>query len=166
MGRKLKGSKPSKTQLFNQKRLYCFFSKGFLFYAEYNIRLLIYLLFRKVNLICAIDLDTIIPCYFISVIKSVPWVYDAHELFCEMKEIVTRPLIYKCWKFIERRFAPKFKDGYTVNKTIADEFKKMYALDYEVIRNMPVSIDLPEIIKEEKYILYQVRLMREDVLKR
>jgi len=122
---------------------------------EFNLRLFFYLLFKKADAICAIDLDTILPCLFISHIKKIPRVYDAHELFCEMKEVVTRPFIYKCWKFIERFSVPKFKKGYTVSAPIADEFSKLYKVEYEVIRNMPVSSEILQTGQKEKYILYQ-----------
>jgi glycosyltransferase involved in cell wall biosynthesis len=105
--------------------------------------------------ICAIDLDTILPCYFISKIKRVPRIYDAHELFCEMKEIVSRPKIYEVWKKIEKFAVPKFLDGYTVSKSIAQEFNKMYNSNYEVIRNITWKQDLEIMEKKEKYILYQ-----------
>ncbi|MDQ6757254.1 MAG: glycosyltransferase [Bacteroidota bacterium] len=155
IGRNQRDSIPLRHEPFQQKRLNCFFTKGKLFYAEYNSRLFFYLLLKKTDCICAIDLDTILPCYFISRIKGVKRVYDAHELFCEMKEIATRRSIYKIWKSIEKFTVPKFKRGYTVNHFIADEFKKMYDADYEVIRNVPVKkeILIPE--KTEKYILYQ-----------
>ena len=155
VGRKLKDSKPFRVMPFMQKRLNCFFSKGKLFYAEYNLRLLVYLLFKKMDLICAIDLDTIIPCLLISKLKKVKRVYDAHELFCEMKEIVQRPYIYKAWKRIEKITVPQFRNGYTVNEPIANEFKKMYDCGYEVIRNAPLlkPVTIPE--KVEKYIFYQ-----------
>ena len=155
VGRKLTNSKPLQSQPFRQKRIRCFFKKGKAVYAEYNIRLFFYLIFKKMDLICAIDLDTILPCYFISKIKKVPRVYDAHELFCEMKEIVTRPNIYRVWKRIEKFAVPEFRYGYTVNQPIADEFKKMYDVDYTVIRSLPVlrPLSIPE--KNEKYILYQ-----------
>ena len=39
VGRKLKSSIPLSAQPFKQKRINCFFEKGKLFYAEYNIRL-------------------------------------------------------------------------------------------------------------------------------
>jgi hypothetical protein len=125
VGRKRKKSIDLQLQTFTQKRIYCFFDKGKLFYAEYNVKLFFYLLFSSMNCICAIDLDTILPCYFVSRIKNVHRVYDAHELFCEMKEIVTRPFIYKSWKKIEQFCVPRFKYGYTVNKPIADEFNKI-----------------------------------------
>ncbi len=126
-----------------------------MFYAEYNIRLFIYLLFKKMDCICAIDLDTILPCYYISKMKNVKRVYDAHELFCEMKEVVSRPAIYRMWKRIERYTVPYFPLGYTVNQPIADEFKKMYGVNYEVIRNIAVLKEIQPIEKKEKFILYQ-----------
>ncbi len=137
VGRKLSTSLPLKQKTFKQKRLSCFSTKGILFYAEYNLRLFFWLLFQKADCICAIDLDTILPCLFASSLKGTKRVYDAHELFCEMKEVVTRPSRYKIWKKIERFAVPKFKFGYTVCMPIAEEFKKMYSVNYEVVRNVP-----------------------------
>jgi glycosyltransferase involved in cell wall biosynthesis len=155
VGRKQRNSIALRPAAFHQKRLSCIFDKGKAFYIEYNVRLFFYLLFKKTDLICAIDLDTILPCFFVSKLKRIERVYDAHELFCEMKEIVTRPRIYKIWKRIERFTVPKFQKGYTVNQLISDEFKKMYGSNYEVIRSVPVlrPFNIPE--KREKYVLYQ-----------
>lgn len=155
IGRKQKASVPLTVQPFKQKRISCFFEKGKLFYAEYNLRLFFFLLFKEMDCICTIDLDTILPGYFISKIKRIKRVYDAHELFCEMKEIVTRPGIYKIWKKIERYTVPKFPLGYTVNQPIADEFKKMYGVQYEVIRNIALLKEIKPVDKTEKFILYQ-----------
>lgn len=155
VGRKVKNSILLTEQPFKQKRIWCLFEKGKLFYAEYNMRLFLYLLFRRINCICAIDLDTILPCLFISKIKGIKRVYDAHELFCEMKEIVTRPLIYKIWKRIEKYSVPKFKNGYTVNSLIANEFNKLYAVEYDVIRSIALESGINIPAKKEKYILYQ-----------
>ncbi|MCC6290436.1 MAG: glycosyltransferase [Chitinophagaceae bacterium] len=107
--------------------------------------------------ICAIDLDTIIPCYFISRLKKVKRIYDAHELFTEMKEIVTRPPIQKFWLDIERKFVPRFPVAYTVSHTIANEFKKRYGAWFDVIRNMPYLINDVSAtnIPQHKNILYQ-----------
>lgn len=155
IGRKEKNSIPLKEQPFAQKRLHCFFQKGKRFYIEYNLRLFFHLLFRRTNLICAIDLDTILPVLAVTKLRGIKRVYDAHELFCEMKEIATRPRIYKFWKRIERISVPHFDFNYTVNTPIAEEFQKMYGKHFEVIRNMPLlrPVTIPE--KKEKYILYQ-----------
>ena len=105
--------------------------------------------------ICCIDLDTILPALFISSIKNVKRVYDAHELFCEMKEVVTRPRIYRVWKRIEKFAVPKFIYGYTVSEPIAEEFKKMYGVQYQLIRNVSLLENISISEKKEKYILYQ-----------
>lgn len=155
VGRKLKKSIPLTKRKFEQKRLVCFFNKGKLFYLEYNIRLFVYLLCKKMDGICAIDLDTILPCLLVSKIKNTKRIYDAHELFCEMKEVVSRPGIYKAWKWLERKTVPRFSYGYTVNETIAQVFHKDYARHYEVIRNMPLLNPAAIHANREKFILYQ-----------
>ena len=155
IGRKLKDSPPLGQQSFKQKRLNCFFTKGKLFYLEFNFRLFVFLLFRRMDCICAIDLDTILPCYLVSRLRGIQRVYDAHELFCEMQEIVERPVIYKTWKWLEKKTVPKFQYGYTVNQPIAEEFRQMYGVNYEVIRNASVLQPLVIPDKKQKYILYQ-----------
>ena len=155
VGRVKKKSIPLTKQPYQQKRLNCFFENGKLFYAVYNLRLFIYLLFKKSDAICAIDLDSILACYFVSVLRNKIRIYDAHELFCEMKEIATRPGIYSVWKAIEKFTVPKFAKGYTVNQPIADEFTAMYGVQYHVIRNIALLRDTQTIEKKEKFILYQ-----------
>src|SRR6476661_6581441 len=66
VGRRHGHSKKLIQRAFQQKRLFCFFEKGKLFYIEYAIRLFVFLLFKKFDLIGAIDLDTIVPCYLVS----------------------------------------------------------------------------------------------------
>ena len=138
VGRRNKHAPPLGTQPFHQHRLLTWFRRGKGFYFEYNLRLFFFLLTKKMSAICAIDLDTILPCYLTSRIRNIPRVYDAHELFCEMQEVVSRPAIYKMWKAVERFCVPGFQIGYTVNDLIADEFFKLYGVRYVVIRNAPI----------------------------
>ncbi len=141
---------------FNQKRIKCFFKKGFGFYAEYNVKLFFTLLFKKADLFCAIDLDTIMPVFFAGKMKNKALVYDAHEYFSQQKEIITRPKVYKIWHYIERHFVSKFKNGYTVCYCISKAFEELYKIKYEVIMNA-TSIKISNKIspKKEKLILYQ-----------
>lgn len=156
VGRRLFSSIPLKDQSYRQKRLSCWFAKGKLMYLEFNLRLFIYLLFHRSNVICAIDLDTILPCYFASVLKGTKRVYDAHELFTEQKEIVTRPAIQKMWLKVERFAVPKFKYGYTVNKFIADELERRYAVKYEIVKNLPKLKPFTTIDRSKNtFIIYQ-----------
>jgi uncharacterized LabA/DUF88 family protein len=157
IGRTLPYSIPLVQKKYTQKRLNCWFNYGKLFYAEYNLRLILFFLFRKIDAICAIDLDTIIPCYYISRFKKIPRIYDAHELFTEQKEIVTRPRIQKWWKKIENRFIPKYPMGYTVSDSIATVFRQEYNVAYLTIRNIPLldTTAKPDTHSETKFILYQ-----------
>ena len=70
IGRKLKTSISLDKKIFRQKRIQCLFNNGFLFYAEYNIRLFFVLLFIKSDLFCAIDLDTILPVYAVATLRN------------------------------------------------------------------------------------------------
>jgi glycosyltransferase involved in cell wall biosynthesis len=156
VGRKMKDSVALKQEIFKQKRLHCFFNKSFLFYAEYNMRLFFFLLFEKMDAICAIDLDTILPCYFVSFMRRKKRVYDAHELFTEMKEVITRPSLKKAWIGIEKFAVPKFKNGYAVSYSIAEEFKKRYGIEYAVIRSLPYKKTVSQTSEQtEKILLYQ-----------
>ena len=157
VGRKLP-KHPLPTQTAYQTHLIrCFFNKKIFFYAEYNIRLFFFLLPRKMDAICAIDIDTILACLWYSKLKGVTRVYDAHEYFSEQKEIVSRKNIQKIWQSIEKYCIPKFPNGYTVNEVIAAAFLKKFGVSYQVIKNLPIR---PEVfpansISEKKIILYQ-----------
>ena len=155
VGRKLRHSLPLKTEQYKQKRVRCWFNKGKLFYIEINLRLFFLLLFKKMDGVCAIDLDTILPCLLISKLKNIPRMYDAHELFTGLKEVATRPAIESIWKKIERSTVPKFRWGYTVSESIAEEFHRRYRVDYQTIRNVPVLKPMDMTHPREKFILYQ-----------
>lgn len=148
-------STQTSVQRFKQKRIPVFFEKGFLFYAEYNFRLFFYLLFSDFNAVCAIDLDTIIPCYFSSVLKRKKRVYDAHEIFTEMKEVLEDKFVLSFWKAVEKLFVPKFKNGYTVNNFLKKEFEKRYGSNYSIIRNMPLLNEVSNVKPKQNFIIYQ-----------
>jgi glycosyltransferase involved in cell wall biosynthesis len=50
---------------------------------------------------------------------------------------------------------PAFRQGYTVNKIIADEFTKMYGVQYEVIRSIAVLEPFAPTTGKTPYIIYQ-----------
>lgn len=155
-GRKKRNSPALIDRSYRQKRLSCFFQKGKLFYAEYNFRLFFFLLFSKADCFCAIDLDTILPVFWASRIKGVRRVYDAHEYFSQMEEVISRPAVYRVWHLIERKMIPRFPHGYTVGHQIASRFEELYGVHYEVIRNLPYASGNKEVEEaKEKFILYQ-----------
>ena len=111
VGREDRGSLPLALRPYRQHRLKMWTRRGKLFYLEYHFRLFFYLLGRKMDVLCAVDLDSILPCYFVSQLRRIPRLYDAHELFCEMKEVVSRPFIHRVWKAVERFAVPSFRRG-------------------------------------------------------
>jgi len=138
IGRKLPTSKPLRDFSFKQKRLHCYFKKGKFFYFEYNIRLFFYLLFAKTDAVCAIDLDTILPAFFIAKLRRKKFIYDAHEYFTEVPEVVSRPPIQRVWERIARFTIPRTRYAYTVCDSLAEIFENQYGTSFSVIRNMPM----------------------------
>jgi glycosyltransferase involved in cell wall biosynthesis len=159
LGRNRKRSLPLKPAIYKQHRLNCFFDKGKFFYIEFNIRLFFYLLFNAFDIVNAIDLDTILPCYLVSRIKQKPCVYDAHEYFTEVPEVINRPFTQRIWLAIEQFIVPKLKHCYTVSDSIAQLFDAKYHTRFQTIRNVPYLIDqhfsADTSIHKERYILYQ-----------
>ena len=143
VGRERSLSLPLSKEPFKQTRLKCIFNKGKLFYLEYNLRLLFYLLFQKADALCAIDLDTIVAVYLAGKTKSAKLIYDAHEYFTEVPEVIRRPSVKKIWEWVEKTFVPKYDLAYTVSPALAELFSKKYRKQFDVIMNCPLYLDLP-----------------------
>lgn len=137
VGRKRKSSLPLNSRTYATKRLPLWFDKGPAFYAEFSIRLFFYLLFKKHHLLVSNDLDTLLPCYAASQFKpSLELVYDSHEYFTEVPELINRPKVQKIWESIEIWIFPKLKKVYTVNASIAKMYGDKYKKKVEVVRNI------------------------------
>lgn len=143
VGRKQRKSPPMDERPYMTHRMKLLFEKGPLFYAEYNTRLFLFLLFHKANLLLSNDLDTALPNYFISKMKGVRMIYDSHEYFTETPELVTRPKVQKVWKRIEGFVVPRLKEMITVCDSIAELFEQKYGVKCHVVRNIPPRAALP-----------------------
>ncbi len=141
IGRKQVHSVPLIQRKFQQVRLHCFFQKGMGFYAEYNIRLFFYLLLHRADVYCAIDLDTILPNLIVSRIKRKQRVYDAHEYFTEVPEVVRRPTVKRIWEKIAQWSIPQFEHCYTVASDLGRIMTTTYGPNFIVIRNVPMSTE-------------------------
>lgn len=126
---------------YKVNRIKLIFRKKFWFYAEFNIRLFFKLLFTKKDLLLANDLDTLLPNYLIAKIFNKKLVYDSHELFTEVPELIQRPKIRKIWLLIEEWIFPNLKNVITVNDEIAQIYKLKYNVPVHVIRNIANRID-------------------------
>jgi len=125
---------PFRIKLFN-----LIFNRGPLFYAEYNIRLFFYLLFMRTDVFIACDLDTLPANYMVARIRRKTIIYDSHEYFTEVPELVGRHTTKKIWEWIERKTLPHLRHAYTVSQSIADAYHRKYGLKMEVIHNYPVK---------------------------
>jgi len=144
VGRKLPNSLPLKRN-YQTHRIKLFFNIGFLFYAEYNFRLFFYLLFKKKHILLSNDLDTLLANYLVSNVQNKKLVYDSHELFTEVPELVNRPKTQKIWLKLEKWILPKLKNTYTVCQSIANYYNKRYQTNFKVVRNVPVYVkDTPK----------------------
>jgi glycosyltransferase involved in cell wall biosynthesis len=86
----------------------------------------------------------LLPSFLISKIKRIKLIYDSHEYFTEVPELVSRPKVQKVWRAIEEFVLPKMKEMITVNESIANLFREKYGIKVHVIRNIPMRKMLPE----------------------
>ena len=160
IGRKLKNSLPI-IRDYKTLRIKLLFNKGALFYAEYNLRLFFILLFSKKDILLANDLDTLLPNFLVSKILKKKLVFDSHELFTEVPELINRPFQQNFWLKIEQFILPKLTYSYTVCHSIAVHYNLKYNTKFHVVRNVPFKIKklekgiLPFNSKNKKIILYQ-----------
>ena len=143
VGRRQRKSPPMDERPYKSHRMKLLFEKGPLFYAEFNIRLFIFLLFHRCNCLLSNDLDTLLPNFWISKLKRVPLIYDSHEYFTEVPELVSRPKVQRVWKRIEEYVVPKLPEMITVCQSIAELFHEKYGIKVHVIRNIPMRKMLP-----------------------
>ncbi|MCB0588781.1 MAG: glycosyltransferase [Phaeodactylibacter sp.] len=139
VGRKRPASRLLKEEPFRQKRLSCSFQKGKLFYLEYNLRLFLFLLATPFDTVCSVDLDTILPGFLASRLKGKTCVYDAHEYFTEVPEVVRRPAVKRIWEWVARFTIPRLKYAYTVGPGLARLLEERFGIPFEVVRNVPLS---------------------------
>ncbi len=136
VGRNKPNSIPLLPQNFQQHRFNLWFNKGKLFYLAYNIRLFFFLLTNRFDIIGSIDLDTLLPCFLASKIKGKPIVFDAHEYFTEVPEVINRPFTKSVWTFLGNWLIPKVDAAYTVSASLQALFTKKYGIDFGLVRNI------------------------------
>jgi len=148
VGRQVKTSTPLQRP-YETHRMNLLFTRGALFYAEFNLRLFFYLLSKKTDVLLSNDLDTLLGNYLVSRLKRKELIYDTHEYFLGVPEIQDNALAKTVWTKIEQWIFPKLKTVFTINQSIANLYQKDYGFKPLVFRNIsPVS--LPDTLKTKK----------------
>ncbi|HLP95281.1 MAG TPA: glycosyltransferase [Saprospiraceae bacterium] len=157
VGRWLPTSVPLDDKPYEQIRFRLPFRKGFAFYAIYNIRIFLYLLFARYDAVCSIDLDSLPAGCLATLIRGKKRVFDAHEYFTEVPEVVNRPLVKNFWALVAKIFLPFYRHAYTVGPGLAALFHKIYGLEFSVVRNVPNYLPKPPKVEptDKKILLYQ-----------
>lgn len=137
IGRMHSKSLPLQKRIYSTERIFCYFSKGTLFYAEFMTKLFLKILFKKASVFLANDLDTLLPNFLVSLFRKKKLVYDSHEYFTGMPELQATPFKKKIWHSLEKIMLPKIKHAYTVNRSIANLYQTQYNIDMKVVRNVP-----------------------------
>lgn len=163
IGRKLPESPILKPREYKTHRMNLIFNRGPLFYAAYNISLFFHLLIKQYDLVVSNDLDSLPAGFVFTKLANKKLVYDSHEYYTEVPELVNRPNIKRIWEWLEATMIPEIKYCYTVCQSIADVYNSKYGANFEVVRNVPFKsgdkknellneIDLPT---DQPIILYQ-----------
>lgn len=138
IGRRLKNSPELVGKDFEVHRFKMLFTKGPFFYAFYNIRLFFFLLKAPgPSLFIANDLDTLPAVYRAAKIRRVKMIYDSHEFFTQVPELIGRKMVQSFWKWIESRLVPRLEHTITVSRPIATIYRRLYGTRFRVVRNVP-----------------------------
>ncbi|SFC01484.1 Glycosyltransferase involved in cell wall bisynthesis [Flexibacter flexilis DSM 6793] len=155
VGRLKKTSSPLPDFPYHTRRLKCFWEKGKFFYIEYNIRLFFWLLGQKFEAVCGIDLDTIAPAVLVGKLKGKKTLFDAHEYFTQVPELIGRPRTQRLWEWIEKRFVPRVDAAYTVSESLAKIFENQLHIPFGLVRNIgtPLAVE-PAPTPDKSYLIY------------
>jgi glycosyltransferase involved in cell wall biosynthesis len=126
---------------FKTIRMKLVFNRGPLFYAEYNLRLFWKLMIMKADILISNDLDTLPAVYLASKIRNTSLVYDSHEYFTEVPELMGRRGVQRVWERLESLMMPHIIHACTVSSPIAMAYQNKYGIKMQVIRNLPFKRD-------------------------
>src|SRR5688500_15084957 len=138
IGRRFKDSSVLQARSYPTKRILCYFRKGVMQYLEFNVKLFIALCLNRVDIFLSNDLDTLLPNFLHAKLRFKPLVYDSHEYFTGVLELLHRHRKRKIWKSLENFLLPRIKYAYTVNESISKKYEKEYGIKMGIVRNLPI----------------------------
>lgn len=163
-GRLRKNSMPLGQRPYATHRIPLLFDRGHWFYFELNVRFFFRLFFSRAHIILSNDLDTLGAAFLAAKLGRKQLVYDSHEYFTEVPELIGRQFKQNVWKRLEKIALPRLKHATTVSQSIANEYQQQYGVQFKVVRNLPHRRPLakktnhhpgPKKLNDDKIILYQ-----------
>ena len=142
IGRRLPESAKLEEREYHCVRMRLLFRRSAWFYAEYNLRLLLRLLVMPADAFYANDSDTLLACCWAARLRRKKLLFDAHELFPDVPELVEKPRVRRVWRWVERRCLPSVDAAFTVSQSVADVYLRRYGVMMKVVRNMPERANL------------------------
>ena len=118
-------------------QLKCKNRKGPGAYWEYHRKLCRYLSSQRVDMICAVDYDTLPAGVLMSRRQKAKLIFDSHEFFEEVPELLGRHFKKWIWRRLAQWGIPQSDLRWTVSQEIAEALHHRYGQPFEVIRNMP-----------------------------
>jgi glycosyltransferase involved in cell wall biosynthesis len=155
LGRQLPDSLPLSPRAYSTHRMRLRFRRGKLFYLFFNLRLFAYLLFRPLDILNANDLDTLLAIFLVAKLRGKRLIYDSHEYFTEVPELMDRPKTRAIWLRLEKWLFPRLQQAYTVNQDLAKIYAQKYGVKVQAIRNLPFRKPLSQPANQEPVLLYQ-----------
>lgn len=155
LGRELPDSPPLDSRPYACVRLKLPVHQGKWFYILFQLRVLAWLLGKRGDIILANDLDTLLPAFVAKWLTGRKLVYDSHEYFTEVPELIDRPRTRAIWLRLERWLVPKLKQMYTVNESLARIYREAYHIPVSVIRNVPLPYEQERNVDPLRVLIYQ-----------
>lgn len=156
VGRLRRHSMPLEPRPYATKRIRYRIESGKLFYIAYAFRMFWWLLFQRVDVLLANDMDTLLPNFLVAKLRRKKLVYDSHEYWAEVPELIGRRATRAVWLWLERRLFPRVDAAYTVNQSIAQIYSSQYGLPVGVVRNLPRRRSIPaSTIPKAQVLIYQ-----------
>ena len=145
VGRRLPKSGVIEVRSYRCERMRLLFRRSAWFYAEYNLRLLLRLLVMKADAFYANDSDTLPACCWAARLRHKKLLFDAHELFPDVPELVGKPRVRRVWQWVERTCLPRVDAAFTVSQSVAEEYRRRYGVEMTVVRSLPRRIENGEL---------------------
>lgn len=153
---------PSDTLPFETQAMHLWAKQGVLFYLLLNWHLFTRLLFKKMDVLYAVDADTLPAMTLLSILKRKRLIYDAHEYFCEVPELKNHSLKKSIWDKVTLWGVRQAWKCISVGPMLAKELERRYGKPFAVVRNTTVledapssNVTLPFILPDQPVLIYQ-----------